>query len=249
MKKILLSLFILSFTLLSNAQGFKNIIKNVGKNDTSGTVTKIFEKHSSVSGLSNGEIINGLREALTIGTQNAAGKLSMMDGFFKDAALKILMPVEAKKVEKTLRDVGMGKQVDNAILAMNRAAEDAAKSASPIFLNAIKGMSLNDGLSILKGGEFAATNFLKDKTMAALTEAFKPVIEASLQKVNATKYWNTVFTTYNKFSNDKVDPDLLEYVTAKALSGLFYGIGQEEQKIRKDPMARTTDLLKKVFAK
>ena len=158
------------------------------------------------------------------------------------------MPPEAQKVEKKLRSIGMGKQVDDAILSMNRAAEDAAKSAAPIFINAIKQMSIHDAFWILKGGDFAATNYLKDKTTASLTEAFRPVIESSLKKVNATKYWNTVFTTYNKFTTEKVNPDLPAYVTEKAMAGIFYQVGQEEQKIRKDPVARTTDLLKKVFA-
>jgi hypothetical protein len=162
--------------------------------------------------------------------------------------IKILMPPEAQKVEKTLRKFGFGKQDDNAILSMNRAAEDAAKSAAPIFVNAIKQMSFQDAMSILRGGDFAATNYLKEKTLASLTEAFRPVIESSLRKVDATKYWNTVFTTYNKFSREKVDTDLPAYVTDKAMSGIFYQVGQEEQKIRKDPVARTTDLLKKVFS-
>jgi len=142
----------------------------------------------------------------------------------------------------------MGKQVDNAILSMNRAAEDASKEVAPIFVNAIKGMSIQDGVGILKGGDFAATSYLKDKTTASLTEKFRPVIEASLQKVNATKYWNTVFSTYNTFSSEKVNTDLVAYVTEKALAGIFHQVGLEEQKIRKDPVARTTDLLKKVFA-
>jgi len=110
-------------------------------------------------------------------------------------------------------------------------------------------MSISDALGILQGGDFAATDYLKGKTTSALTEAFRPVIEKSLEKVNATKYWNTLFTTYNKFSLQKVNPDLTAYVTEKGLSGIFYQVGQEEQKIRKDPLARTSDLLKKVFAK
>ena len=252
MKKIILLLFIFSATVSVQAQVFKNVIKSVTKKDSSGSSTagKIFQKTTTGSGaLTNDEIINGLREALSVGAQNAAAQLSKTDGFFKDAIIKILMPAEAKKVESTLRNLGMGKQVDNAILSMNRAAEDASKKAVPIFVNAIKSMSITDGLSILKGGNLAATNFLKEKTTAALTEAFTPVIEASLKKVDATKYWAAVFTTYNKFSREKVDTDLLSYVTGKAIDGMFYGIGKEEEKIRKDPMARTTELLKKVFGK
>lgn len=232
---VITSLFSLS---LLNAQLLKNIKDKLG-NSSANTGT----------GLSSDEIVNGLKEALQVGATKGTEKLSALDGFFKDAAIKILMPEEAKKVEKTLRGMGLGAQVDDAILSMNRAAEDAAKSAAPIFINAIKGMSISDAFGILQGGDFAATNYLKSKTTSALTEAFRPVIEKSLEKVNATKYWNTLFTTYNKFALQKVNPDLTAYVTEKGLAGIFYQVGQEEQKIRKDPLARTTDLLKKVFAK
>ncbi len=227
-------------------------LKNIFKKDSSGKsgLDKIVQKlpNKGSGSLTNDEVISGLKEALEVGTQRGTDKLSAIDGFFKDAAIKILMPPEAEKVEKTLRNVGMGKQVDHAILSMNRAAEDAAKSATSIFIDAIKQMSIQDAFGILKGGDYAATNYLKEKTTASLTEAFRPVIENSLKKVDATKYWNTVFTTYNKFSSEKVNTDLPAYVTDKALSGIFYQVGQEEQKIRKDPVARTTDILKKVFA-
>jgi hypothetical protein len=245
MKKIVLLSSLLMGILNLEAQGLKGLLKK----DSSGKIGigKILNTGSK-TGLSNDEIINGLKEALNVGTNHASQKLSNVDGFFKDAAIKILMPEEAKKVESKLRSLGMGKQVDNAILSMNRAAEDASKEVAPIFMNAIKGMTIGDGLSILKGGDFAATNYLKDKTTASLTEKFRPIIESSLKKVDATKYWNTIFTTYNKFSTDKVNTDLVAYVTEKALYGLFFQIGLEEQKIRKDPVARTTDILKKVFA-
>lgn len=246
MKKLLvLSLFAFGFSS-SQAQGLKGLIKKVSKDSSLNKV--VSQVPSSSKGLTNEDIISGLKEALSVGANNSTNKLSMVDGFFKDAALKILMPTEAQKVEKKLRDVGLGKQVDNAILSMNRAAEDAAKSAAPIFLNAIKGITIQDGLSILKGGDFAATNYLKGKTLEQLTQAFRPIIEQSLQKVNATKYWNTVFTTYNSFSKEKVNTDLSAYVTEKATAGIFYQVSLEEQKIRKDPLARTTDILKKVFS-
>lgn len=247
MKKILYST--VAFVLISFAANAQ--INKFFKKDSSGKtgLDKITAKlPTSKNGLTNDEVISGLKEALQVGTNNGTQKLSAVDGFFRDAAVKILMPQEAQKVEKTLRSLGMGKQVDNAILSMNRAAEDAAKSAAPIFINAIKQMSIQDAFGILKGGDTAATHYLKTKTTSQLTEAFRPVIETSLKKVDATKYWNTVFTTYNKFSSDKVNPDLSAYVTEKALSGIFYQVGQEEQKIRKDPLARTTDILKKVFA-
>jgi hypothetical protein len=239
MKKLLILTILSSTMLFASAQGLKGLVKSA-TDKVSG---------SKPSSLTNEDIIGGLKEALSVGTKNGTTKLSAVDGFFKDAAIKILMPEEAKKAETKLRNMGMGKQVDNAILSMNRAAEEAAKSAAPIFMDAIKGITIQDGLSILKGGDFAATDYLKSKTVASLTAAFRPSIEAALQKVDATKYWNTVFTTYNKFSSEKVNTDLAAYVTEKALAGIFYQVGQEEQKIRKDPMARTTDLLKKVFAK
>lgn len=197
--------------------------------------------------LTTDDIVAGLKQALTVGTQNGTSKLSAVDGFFADAAIKILMPPEAQKVESTLRNVGLGNVVDKAVLAMNRAAEDAAKSATPIFVNAIKQMTISDAIGILKGGDFAATNYFKQKTTAALTDAFKPVISKSLNKVDATKYWKDVFTVYNRFSTNPVNTDLSAYVTGKAIDGIFHEVGLEEQKIRKDPAARVTDLLKKVF--
>ena len=199
------------------------------------------------SELSNGEIVAGLRDALTVGTARTTNQLSATDGFFKDAVIKILMPEEAKKVESKLRSIGLGGTVDKAILAMNRAAEDAAKGAGTIFINAARQMTITDALNILRGGDFAATNYFKSKTTAALTDAFRPVIQNSLKNVNATKYWNDVFSVYNQFSSTKIETDLTAYVTAKAMDGIFYQLGLEEQKIRKDPVARTTDILKKVF--
>jgi len=193
------------------------------------------------------KIVAGLKQALTIGTQNSTNKLSAVDGFFADAAVKILMPPEAQDVEKTLRRFGLGSLVDKTVLSLNRAAEDAAKSATPIFVDAIKHMTISDALGILRGGDFAATNYFKEKTTASLTTAFKPVISKSLNKVDATKYWSDVFTAYNRFATKKVETDLTAYVTQKAIDGIFYEVGLEEQKIRKDPAARVTDLLKQVF--
>lgn len=202
---------------------------------------------ASTNNSSQDKIVAGLKQALTIGTQNSTNKLSAVDGFFADAAVKILMPPEASDVEKTLRRFGLGSLVDKTVLSLNRAAEDAAKSATPIFVDAIKHMTITDALGILRGGDFAATNYFKQKTTGALTDAFKPVISASLNKVDATKYWSDVFTAYNRFSSKKVETDLTAYVTQKAIDGIFYEVGLEEQKIRKDPAARVTDLLKQVF--
>ena len=204
-------------------------------------------KGGSSSSLSNDEIVQGLREALSVGATNSSNKISVADGFFKDAAIKILLPQQVQKVEKKMRLLGMGKMVDNAVLSMNRAAEDASKSAAPIFLDAIKKMSFTDALNILRGTDTAATGYLRKTTTNPLTDAFRPVIQASLAKVDATKYWKDVFSVYNKFSNEPVNTDLNAYVTEKALYGIFFYVAEEEKKIRKDPAARATDILKKVF--
>lgn len=253
MKKfIILFSFFSVVTISANAQGLKGLINKVTKDTSSNSsLHKVLAAASSYKRdtMSANTIASGLKEALEVGTQRGTSKLSAADGFFKNAALKILMPPEALKVEAKLRALGLGKQVDNAVLSMNRAAEDASKSAAPIFINAIKQMSITDALGILKGGDFAATNYLKGKTTANLTEAFRPVIEQSLSKVNATKYWNTLFSTYNTFSTQKVNTDLSAYVTDKALAGIFTEVSLEEQKIRKDPAAQTTALLKTVFGK
>jgi hypothetical protein len=203
--------------------------------------------YGGAGGLSNYEIVSGLKQALTLGVDNSSQKLSVVDGFFKNAAIKILVPEEAKKVESTLRSLGMSSLVDKAILSMNRAAEEAAKGSGAIFINAIQQMTITDAVNILKGGDFAATNYFKEKTTSQLTESFRPVIDKALKNVNATKYWGDVTAAYNQFSSNKINTDLTAYVTQKAMEGIFYQVGLEEQKIRRDPVARTTELLKKVF--
>lgn len=199
--------------------------------------------------LSTPTIISGLKEALNVGIQKGTSQLSAMDGFFGNAAIKILMPPEALKVEQGLRKLGMNKQVDDAILNMNRAAEDATKQAAPIFLNAIKNINFNDAIAILRGNNNAATQYLQGATTIALTTAFKPIIESALAKIDATKHWNTIFSNYNRFALQKVNPDLTGYVTEKALSGIFTQLAVEEGKIRKDPASRTSEILKTVFGK
>ncbi len=229
MKKILFSLLLpLSFSCTTLQQAANALPASTGNTQQS-------------------QIVEGLKQALTIGTQNSTNRLSAVDGFFANAAVKILLPQQAQDVEKTLRNFGLGSVVDKAVLSLNRAAEDASKSATPIFVNAIKQMTITDALGILQGGDFAATNYFKTKTTDSLTAVFKPVIAKSLDKVNATKYWSDMFTAYNTLSSKKVPTDLSSYVTQKAIDGIFYEIGLEEQKIRKDPAARVTDLLKQVF--
>jgi hypothetical protein len=201
----------------------------------------------NTSGLTQSEIAAGLKQALEIGAQNSSGRLSIADGFFASAIHKIWMPPEAQKVENALRAVGLGGTVDKAILAMNRAAEDAAKSAGTIFVDAIRQMTIQDAVNILKGGDTAATAYFRQKTTQTLINTFKPVINNALAKTNATKYWEDVFSLYNKISNKPVTTDLSAYVTDRAINALFHEIKNEEIKIRTDPVARVTDLLKKVF--
>lgn len=212
------------------------------------TTTTTTQTKSSLLGSDN--ISNGLKEALQIGATNAAKKLGLQDGFFGNAAIKILMPPEAQKIEKKLREYGMGSQVDDAILSMNRAAESASQSAAPIFINAIKTMSITDAVNILKGTDTAATGYLREKTTPQLTTAFKPVIEQSLDEVGATTKWSALVSLYNNIPFiKKLNPDLAGYVTDRALGGMFLTVADEEKKIRKDPVAQTTDLLKKIFGK
>lgn len=252
MKKIILfSIGVFLITSSKSQINLNKLKKTVTGKDTA-TANVINAATQSITGnnkgsLSNDEIISGLKEALTIGTQNSSKKLGTVDGFFKNAALKILMPPEAEKVTNTLRSMGMGSLVDKAILSMNRAAEDAASGVGEIFINAIKDMSIADGIQILNGGNTAATDYLKTNTSKSLHEKMRPVIETSLKKTDATKYWNDVFTNYNRVSTKKVETDLTAYVTQKAMDGIFISVAQEEQKIRKDPAAQVTGLLRKVF--
>jgi len=198
--------------------------------------------------LSSADITAGLKDALNQGAKAATGRVTAVNGFFGDQAIKILMPPEARNMEATLREMGMGSQVDQAILSMNRGAEDAAQKALPIFLKAVSNMTIEDGLSILRGNKDAATQYLKNKTSNDLYNAFLPEIRKSLDKVNATKYWSDIFSIYDEVPFvAKVNTNLPDYVTHKALDGVFYYIAQEEAKIRANPEARLTDILKKVF--
>lgn len=204
------------------------------------------------SPLSNDEVVNGLKEALRIGSERSVSVASVVDGFNKNAAIRIPFPPEAIKVRNTLLDIGMKKPVEDFEVTLNRAAEEAAKEAVPVFVDAITSMSISDGFTILKGGENAATTYLKDKTTAALLTRFRPKVEAATRKVALANYWKPLATAYNTTTvltgSKAVDPDLDGYVTQKAVDGLFYLLASEEKKIRQDPLARSTELLKKVFA-
>jgi hypothetical protein len=202
-------------------------------------------------GVTEAEAAQGIREALNQGTAKGIGFLNKTDGFFGNEAYKLFLPPDAKKIENTLRDIGFGKMVDKAILQINRGAEDAVGFAKPIFVDAIKEMTLMDALNIVRGPKDAATNYFRDKTTDKLVAAFLPVIKSSLDKLNATKFYGDVVTAYNNLPTtfNKVNPDLPSYVTGKAVSALFDQVAKEEANIRENPVARTTEILKKVFGK
>ncbi len=200
------------------------------------------------AGFSENEAADGIKEALVKGTGRSVELVSRQDGYFGNPEIKIPFPPEAKIMESKLRSIGMGKQVDEAVLTMNRAAEDASKDAKDIFLEAIKNMSIKDAIDIVKGNNDAGTRYLQKTTSPQLKERFHPTIKSSLDKVEATKHWEDLVKAYNKIPFvKKMNPNLTEYVTGKAIDGLFIMIAKEEDKIRKDPMAQTSDLLKKVF--
>jgi len=198
--------------------------------------------------LSSDDVAKGLKDALTRGADNSALSLNKKNAYFMNNVIKILMPPDAQNAEKTLRSAGFGYMVDSAIVSMNRGAEDAAIASKPIFESAVTHMTITDAMNILKGSNDAATQYLRKTTYDSLYAKFKPIIQASLNKVGATKYWADVFNKYNKIPFvKKVNPDLVSYVTGKALDGLFYAIAQEELKIRTNPAAQVDDLLKEVF--
>lgn len=200
-------------------------------------------------GVTETEAADGIKEALGQGLVKAVLQLNKEDGFFKDALYKVLLPPDAKKIENTLRDLGMSKMVDKAILQINRAAEYAAGYAKPIFVDAIKSMTIADAIGLVRNGDTSATHFFRVKTTDKLIAAFSPVIKSSLDKLDATKYYADVVNTYNNFPTTfkKINPDLPSHVTGKAVDALFDLVGKEEQNIRQNIAARTTDLLRKVF--
>jgi hypothetical protein len=235
--KSILVLFVVLNLLSCKAQNttIQNVFNTVSNTVNSGTLT-------------NDEIIQGLKEALKVGTNNSVTSASKVDGFYKNTTIKIPFPAEAAAMETKLRALGMGTDVDKFIETMNHGAEEASKSAATIFLSAITNLTISDGMTILKGADNAATQYLKDNTTASLKTSFKPIVKTALEKVEVTKYWNPLATAYNKIPFvTPVNPDLDTYVTEKAIEGLFKLIAAEEYKIRKDPAARVSDILKKVF--
>jgi hypothetical protein len=196
------------------------------------------------------DLVLGLKEALDVGTKRAVELVSQVDGYFANEVIKILVPEDMQKIADTLATVGFQKQVDEFILSMNRAAEKAAPVATSIFVDSIKGMTFGDAKGILTGGDTAATEYFKENTSETIYEAFKPVITTSMEEVGVTKTFKTLTDKYSSLPFvEKKSIDLDHYVTTKSLDGLFFMLGEEEKKIRTDPAARVTDILKQVFKK
>ncbi|MBF7090194.1 DUF4197 domain-containing protein [Flavobacterium sp. ALJ2] len=234
MKKILL--LTLAFSITSYAQ-------------VQQTLNKLPQLSSKLSSLGGVDIASGLKEALDKGIAKQVTKLTATDGFYKNEAVKILMPAELQKVDATLRRIGLSSLADEGVKVLNRAAEDAVKEATPIFVSAVKNMSINDAKSILLGNESAATTYLQSSTTTSLYSKFNPVIKKSFSKVGADEIWANIISKYNSIPLvKKVNPDLTDYTTNQALAGVFKMIAVEEKMIRTDISSRTSPLLKKVFA-
>lgn len=230
MKKI--ASFIIALFLLSSCAELQQVVSQLPQGD-----------------VSNVDIANGLRQALDFGIDKQVSKLTQKDGFFKNELVKILLPEELRKVDKALRDIGLSSLADDGLKLLNRAAEDAVKEATPIFVDAVKGITFNDAKNILLGNDDAATQYLTNRTQNALYNKFEPVIQNSFQKVGADQIWENLINRYNSipFTTD-VNPDLTDYVTGEALKGVYTMIAVEEKEIRTKISSRTTDLLKRVFS-
>jgi hypothetical protein len=206
---------------------------------------------NSAPKLSNEEVISGLKEALNVGIKNSVSLTSVTDGFLKNSEIRLPFPPDAQKVKDKALELKLDGQVEKFETTLNRAAEEATKEALPIFKDAILNMSVQDGFAILNGGDGAATKFLKDQTTSKLITAFSPKVKEATSKVKLTEYWNPIITKYNNAmtltGGQKLNPDLDAYITQKAIEGLFLMVEKEENKIRKDPAARVTDILVKVF--
>ncbi len=236
-------IFCFSISFSADAQSLKGL-----KNKALNLKNNLKNTSKSLPSITEDEAATALRDALNNGINNSVEIVSKVDGYLQNPEIKIPFPPDAKKIENRLRSLGLNKLVDDAILFINRAAEDAATEAKPIIIQAIKNMTVKDAINIVKGKEDEGTNYLKKNTFDSLYKKFIPPIEISLEKVNATKHWSTVINRYNKIPLvQKVNPDLDDYVTRKALDGLFIMIAKEEKKIREKPLARVTETLKKVF--
>ena len=236
-------IFCFSISFSADAQSLKGL-----KNKALNLKNNLKNTSKSLPSITEDEAATALRDALNNGINNSVEIVSKVDGYLQNPEIKIPFPPDAKKIEDRLRSLGLNKLVDDAILFINRAAEDAATEAKPIIIQAIKNMTVKDAINIVKGEEDEGTNYLKKNTFDSLYQKFIPPIEISLEKVNATKHWSAVISRYNKIPMvQKINPDLDDYVTRKALDGLFIMIAKEEKKIREKPFARVTETLKKVF--
>lgn len=210
---------------------------------------QVMNQFPQTQGLGLIDISGGLKEALNNGITKQVTKLTATDGFYKNEAVKILLPDELKKVDSALRKIGLSSLADEGLKVMNRAAEDAVKEAIPVFVDAVKGMSFTDARTILMGNQDSATSYLQNNTSTALYGKFSPIIKSSFTKVGADKVWTTIITKYNAIPLvKKVNPDLTDYVTNQAMNGVFKMVAVEEKNIRTNLSARTSTLLKNVFA-
>nr|WP_228463153.1 DUF4197 domain-containing protein [Chryseobacterium cheonjiense] len=260
MKKTILFVSGLLFSVSAHAQ-ISDVINSTIKNQTgidlknpksaTGNTSNPKPKSSASSpnpgNLTSTQISSGLKEALTLGVNEGVKKLSTTDGFLKNEAVKILMPEKLRKIDTTLRSIGLGNLADQGVKLLNRAAEDAVTEAAPIFTKAITSMTITDAKNILLGNNNAATNYLQTKTQSQLFTAFQPKVKASLGKVGADKLWSNIISKYNTFTGESVTTDLNEYVTTETINGVFKMVAEKESGIRNTPAMRTTSILQKVF--
>lgn len=243
--------FLLTSTLASSVASAQSIFDRVKKAVTNGQgqddADKDKKRNVDLSGLSTGEVSGALKEALNIGVKEGVQKLGAEDGFFKNELVKILLPEQLRKVDATLRGIGLGKLADQGLLLLNRAAEDAVQEGAPIFANAITSMTFDDAKNILLGDSVAATNYLRGKTSEQLFTAFKPKVEGSLGKVGADRVWEQIISKYNGITNQSIETNLNNYVTQETITGVFKMVAEKESAIRDNSVFRTTSLLKKVF--
>lgn len=241
MKKIIKNLFVASAVISLSAC---DVLQDVASSLPTGTT-------ATTPSLTNSEAISGLKEALNVGIKNSVSRTSITDGFLKNDAIRLPFPQDAIKVKQKAIELGLSGQVEKFETTLNRAAEDATKTALPIFVDAITNMSIQDGFKILNGGDGAATRFLKENTTSKLIAAFSPKVAESISRVKLTDYWNPIINKYNSVmtvtGGEKMNPDLNAYVTERAIAGLFKLVEEEENKIRKDPAARVSEILQKVF--
>lgn len=242
MKKLFIPLALIATITISSCEVLEEV---------AGAVLSTDGTENAEPSLTEGEVVSGLKEALNVGIKNSVNLTSVTDGFLGNNEIRLPFPSDAQKVKDKALQWGLDGQVEKFETTLNRAAEEATKEALPIFKSAILGMSIQDAFGILRGGDGAATNYLKGATSSALKDAFKPKVEAAIAKVKLTEYWNPIITKYNSAmtltGGEKLNPDLNDYITEKAIAGLFVMVAKEENKIRLDPIARVTDILKKVF--